>query len=43
MSEKLAISIIPERHKNKEPTASAFIRLILPYIRNFKLSTINES
>ncbi len=33
-ADKLSVCIMPERHTNDEPSASAFVRLILPYANN---------
>jgi len=33
-ADKLSVCIIPERHTNDDPSASAFVRLLLPYASN---------
>jgi len=37
-ADKLSVCIMPERHINDDPSASAFVRLLLPYANNIDLS-----
>ncbi|MCF6189139.1 MAG: glycosyltransferase [Cocleimonas sp.] len=37
-ADNLSVCIMPERHTNDEPSASAFVRLLLPYANNLSLT-----